>query len=170
MAKKSGKGRRKFNLRRVRVTPAIALVTLGSGIVIAANVTPAAVSTYRCVSIKGQWALSALTAGEGPISVGYAHSDYSVTEIKEAIDAGAAIDQGDKLEQEKANRLVRRVGTFPAIQGAVLNDGKPIATKLNWLMTIGDSVNLWAQNESTGALTTGARLNMQGDMWVKDSV
>ncbi len=169
LAKKPAGRRRRYNLRRVRVTPVIALSTLASGIVLTTAITGAASSTYRVVSIKAQWTLTAFTAAEGPISVGYAHSDYTVTEIKEALDIAASIDQGDKIAQEKANRLVRRVGTFRSEQGSDLNEGMPIKTRLNWLMTIGDSLVMWAQNESTSALTTGAFVNLMGDMWVKDS-
>ena len=116
-----------------------------------------------------------MTLGDGPVTVGYAHSDYSVTEIKECLEAFAAIDQGDKIARERANRLVRTVGTLGAgvVAGAtsydVLNDGKPVSTKLNWLINIGDSVVLFAFNESTGALTTGSFINAQGDIWIKDS-
>ncbi len=122
------------------------------------------------VSATLTWIVSAGTAGEGPVTVGYAHSDYSITEIKECLEAFAAIDQGDKVAQERANRLVRTVGTvrFPG-GAAALNDGKPIKTRLNWLINIGDSVNMFAFNEDIGVLTTGALLTASGDLWVKDS-
>ncbi len=119
------------------------------------------------------WGLNDLTVPQGPITVGYAHSDYSVTEIKECLEAFAAIDQGDKIARERANRLVRIVGTFPS-QGvslgqAVLNDGKPISTKLNWLIGIGDSVVAFAFNEDDAALSVSdPDLNVQGDMWIRD--
>ncbi len=109
-----------------------------------------------------------LTANEGPIVVGYAHSDYTVTEIKEAMEASSAIDVGNKIANEQANRLIRVVGTMNEVRES-LNDGKPITTKLNWLMSIGDSVNLFAYNDGPGALSTNAIVSLAGDMWVKDS-
>ncbi len=166
---KSKSRKRRFNLRRVRVTPALPLGTLASVTALTVAAVGPATSDYRAKSIKATWQLANFTAGEGPITVGYAHGDYSVTEIKEALEA-ANIDVGDKIAQEKANRLVRIVGVFDSIgEGAALNDGKPISTKLNWFISASEVINLFAYNESTALLTTGARVNAQGDMWVLDS-
>lgn len=175
MAKKP-KSKRRFNLRRVRISSELALVTLASDTALLGSLTGAAGGAYRAVTMKHTFTLRNATEGEGPVTVGYAHSDYSVTEVKECLEAFAAIDQGDKIARERANRLVRTVGTFwrtggvtGAVGSASLNDGKPVRTRLNWLINIGDSVNLFVFNESTGALTTGAFVNIQGDMWIKDS-
>ncbi len=161
------KPRRKFNLRKVPVSPETTLSTLASKIVLVTTLTGNADGAYRVMSVDGSWAWVAATAGEGPLTVGYAHSDYSITEIKEALEAGASISVGDKVNQEKANRLVRKVGVINALLGE-LNDGAPIKTRLNWLIPIGKSVNMFCYNEG-GNLTTGSSLHMAGDMWVKDS-
>ncbi len=165
MAKHS-KRRRKFNLRRVRATPQNTLSTLATLTVKETNVTNAGTDSMRIVTAKGIWTLSGLTAGEGPISVGFAHSDYSVTEIKECLEVIASIDPGDKIAQEQANRLVRIVGVFT--EDGSLNDGKPISTKLNWMMTPDDNLELISYNEGSGTLTTGAFVHWIGDLWVKD--
>ncbi len=165
MAKKPS---RRFNLRRVRVTPERALSTLGSDTAIVNAFVANAVSSYRAMSVKATWSLTGLTAGEGPITVGFAHDDYTVTEIKEALEAAASIDPGDKIAQEQADRLVRIVGTLSEANSE-LNEGKPIKTRLNWLIGVGHSINMFAYNESPSALTTGAVLHSQGDLWVKDS-
>ncbi len=141
--------------------------TLASKIVLVTTLTGNADGAYRCISIDSSWAWVAATAGEGPLTVGYAHSDYSITEIKEALEAGASISVGDKVNQEKANRLVRKVGVINSLLGE-LNDGAPIKTRLNWLIPIGKSVNMFAYNEGA-ALTTGSSLHSSGDMWVRDS-
>ncbi len=119
--------------------------------------------------MKNTWGITGLTVGEGPITVGYAHSDYTVTEIKECLEANTAISQGDKVANEKSNRLVRVVGTLGGSPNSVLNDGKPIATKLNWLITIGDQVNMFFFNEGTSSLTTGAVVNCAGNLWLQDA-
>ncbi len=144
------------------------LLTPASDIVVLQAMTAVAVSTYRAISVKATWNLMNLTSGEGPVTVGLAHSDYTVTEIKECLEAQAGIDPGNKTAQEQANRLVRVVGAYGSVQ-AMLNDGKPITTKLNWLIAIGRTVVMWAYNEDTATLTTGAVLNVSGNMWVKDS-
>ncbi len=162
--------RRRFNLRRVHTTPEITLATLATDTALSVATVGASTSTYRAMSLKGTWSLSGLTAGEGPITVGFAHSDYTVTEIKEWMESFGAIDPTDMVERERANRLIRIVGTFPPSANSVLNNGNPIRTKLNWLIGIGAQVNVFAFNEDTAAnLTTGAVVNFTGDYWVKDS-
>ncbi len=162
--------RRRFNLRRVRYSTELALSTLGSDTALLVSITGVGDAQYRMITMKGTWNISSDTAGDGPVTVGYAHSDYSVTEVKECLEAFAAIAQGDKIANERANRLIRTVGTFRLQgNGDFLNDGKPLSTKLNWLIAVGDSVNMFVFNESTSALTTGATVNHQGDCWVRDA-
>ncbi len=165
---KKGSSRRRFTLRKVRVSPRQALTTLASNIAVTGALTAAADGAYRLMSVKGSWGITELAATEGPITVGYAHSDYSVTEIKECLEAAAAISIGDKVAQEQANRLVRVVGVLNGGDDQ-LNDGKPISTKLNWLISIGDNVNIFAYNDGSDALTTGANVTLMGDAWIKDS-
>ncbi len=166
--KKPQRRRRSFNLRRVRISPVIVLSTLGANLAPSANAVGSADGAYRVVSMKTAWDLIGLTADDGPIVVGYAHSDYSDVEIEECIEASASISVGDKIAQEKANRLVRIVGTLQSAGGDELNDGKPITTKLNWLIPIGKTVDIFAYNDGQ-AMTTGAVAKCTGDMWVKDS-
>ncbi len=171
MARKP-KARRRFTLRRVRVSPSLALVTLAANTALTAGMSGNADGAYRCVSIKATWGMHGVNNQTGgPFTVGYAHSDYTVAEIKECIEAASAINLGDKIAQEKANRLVRIVGVLDAAdatQGDDLNDGKPISTKLNWMILIGKQVNLFAYNDGTVAVT-GASLKVTGDMWIRDS-
>ncbi len=167
-AKRTPKRRRRFNLRKVHITPAQALSTLAGVTVITTGLTGAADGAYRLVSAKGIHSILGLTAAEGPVTVGFAHSDYSVTEIKEAIESALSISVGDKVAQEKANRLVRVVGEISAAE-PMLAEGMPVSTKLNWFIPIGKVVNLFAYNNNSGALTTGGIQNFSGDLWVKDS-
>ncbi len=167
---KHPKRRRRFNLRRVRATPEQALGTLASDTVSTVAVTAASANRYRAMILKVTWSISNLTAGEGPITVGYSHSDYSVTEVKECLEAIQAVDPGDKISMERANRLVRVVGSLGPTANSQLNNGMPISTKLNWDIGIGDNVDIFTYNESTAALTTGAFINWIGDMFIKDGV
>jgi len=151
----------------VRVTPTLALGALATVTAITTGMSGVADGAYRCVSIKATWALKELATDEGPVIVGYAHSDYTVAEIKEAIEASAAISIGNKVAQEQANRLVRQVGIF--MENGSLNDGEPITTKLNWFIPIGDEVNLFVYNDDTVVLAATARIQVNGNMWVRDS-
>lgn len=169
LAKRRPYSGRRYSLRKVRVSPLITLGTLGSQTVIAEDLAPAGAEAYRLVTARMTWVLSGPTADEGPVTVGYAHSDYTVTEIKECIEAQASIDRGDKIAMEKANRLVRIVGSFWLKGDAeALNDGMPIKTKLNWRIDTGDTCKVFAYNESGSALTTGCLVNTQGTVWIRD--
>ncbi len=167
MAKKPRR-RRRFSLRGVRITPELALSTLASDTALASGLTGNGDAPYRCMSIKQVWTLSGLTAGEGPVTVGFAHSDYTVTEIKECLEAQASVSAGNMVVREQADRKVRVVGVLGPEANSQLNDGKPISTKLNWLIPVGIEVRMFAFNESTASLTTGAVLNGVGRMWVQD--
>ncbi len=143
------------------------MATTVTKIAVETDFTGAADGTYRAVSAKLAWSLQNLAAGDGPLIVGYAHSDYTVTEIKEAIEAVLAISVGDLIAQEQANRLVRVVGSLTD-EAPQLNDGMPISTKLNWLIPIGKNVEIFAYNDGI-TMTTGAVVNATGSLWVKDS-
>ncbi len=112
-------------------------------------------------SIVNTWSLADFTnaIGDGPIAVGVAHSDYSDAEIEAVLELTGTWKEGDLTAQEIGRRKVRRVGSFQSSvadsQGiAVLNDGKPIKTKLNWILTTGKSLKIWAYNEGDSALAT----------------
>ncbi len=166
----SPRKRRSFSLRRIRVTDELALGTLGSDIAITGGLHGAVTAAIRIVTASITWALNDLTVSEGPISVGYAHGDYSVTEIKECLEAQASAPGTDKIANERANRLVKIVGTFSGEANQSLNFGRPIKTRLNWVIRPGVVLNSFAFNESTGVLTTGAFVTTTGNLWVKDSV
>ncbi len=170
MARNYGKPtyHRNYRLRKVHTTPAQALSTLAGVTAIVTGLTAAADGAYRLVSCIGIHSVLGLTAGEGPITIGFAHSDYTVVEIKEAIESAASISVGDKIANEKTNRLVRVIGEVAA-ERPMLNDGMPVKTRLNWLIPIGKFVNIFSYNNNSGALTTGGIQNFSGDLWVKDS-
>ncbi len=127
------------------------------------------VQTY-CISADCMWAIRGAAPGDGPVQVGYAHGDYSVTEIKEALEAGLSFDPGNKTEQERARRLVRRAGQFSVTAvDEVLNDGRPKRTKLGIMVTQGFNLSLWAKNKRGGALTTGMVLEFSGTLYCRQS-
>ncbi len=167
MAKHKSRGR----FRAIPFSVTLPLLTLADEVVLAVNMFPnnSTVQTY-CISADCLWAIRGVTAGEGPLQVGYAHGDYSVSEIKEALEAGASFDPGDKVEQEQARRLVRRAGQFDGQSATeVLNDGRPKRTKLGITITQGFNLALWVKNKRGGAMTTGAVLELSGTLYVRQS-
>ncbi len=129
----------------------------------------------RISSAKIRYALSNWTniAGAGPILVGIAHSDYTLSEIEEFLEQTAGWSVGDRIAQERAGRLIRRIGIFEAPDSdgdsTVLNDGKPIRTKLNWLLATGQSLQVFGYNLGEQSIaTTNPNINLQGkaNLWL----
>lgn len=127
-------------------------------------------------SVVASWSLTNMTPteGTGPLVCGLAHSDYTDTEIEEYIENTGSWNEGDKIQQrEVGRRLVRRVGQFPipvsAAGGVVLNDGKPIKTKLNWILLQGQSLRYWVYNQGTVAISAASnpdvRLQGHANLW-----
>ncbi len=163
-------GRRRWtaDMQSVPWTETNSLGTLADVTVVASTTLPTSDNEYRVLSVSTMWGLRGHTAGEGPILVGYAHGDYSVTEIKEALEAEAVMTRGNKIAAEQANRLVRRVGFFSGdTTEEVLNDGKPIRTRLNWVIPDGLTLQQWAYNQSGGGLTTGTVVMTNGKATIK---
>ncbi len=137
------------------------LGTLGAKVVISGNFSETVVQTTLATSLVANWSMQDYTfaQGDGPIMVGVAHSDYTSAEIEAFIENNASWDIGDMIGQEVGKRLIRIVGTFSGFDANVgaasaLNDGKPIKTKLNWKLAIGDTLKVWAYNLGTSALAT----------------
>lgn len=175
--RKGGYPRRgSFGLRRVRLNSSSGVGALAALDVVTAAITGAAADTYRLISIRAafSWVDKQALIDDG-CTFGYSHSDYSAAEVEECLEATTAIDLGDKIAQEQANRLVREVGTMTgdteAIGGGItFNNGVPVKTRLNWRMSIGDTLNIWVRNASGVVWTTGSAITVAGEFWVKDSV
>ena len=119
-------------------------------------------------SVDAVMTLRGHTAGEGPISVGIAHTDYSVGEIAEALDVGALLGPQLKIERERAGRLVRKWGLFRGLQTNEIiakSDGRYQRYKVRWTQQDGADVNCWVQNQSGSALTTGTVLEIEGVLY-----
>ncbi len=170
-----GRSRRRFNLRKVRVAASLAIGALATKDVVAGPGMNTSANPYRLMSVDLAYSLTDLAAliDDGQ-EFGLAHSDYTAAEIEECLESQGAIDIGDKIAQEQANRLVRIIGQFTGAPGSDgnkdFNDGRKLKTKLNWAMGIGDSLEIWVRNASDTVYTTGSNLVANGDMWVKDSV
>ncbi len=134
-----------------------ALSTLTDGTVIKFDCLPSDLGEDLWVnSIKASLVLRGNTATEGPIYVGYAHDDLSVTEISEAL-AAEQTDPDDIIANERAKRPVRVAGVFHGLStNEALNDGRPLKTKCRWSEGSGaHRIALWARNQSGATLTGG---------------
>ncbi len=165
------KGRRKFNLRRVRIAATVPIAALAALDVVAGNIIPVSTNVYRLVSLKCSFNIADLgaTIDDGQ-EIGIAHGDYSAAEIEECLEAQAAIDIADLVTQELADRKIRSLGYVAGLgeldQSRTLNQGRPVKVKLNWLIGIGDTVKVWVRNGSDTVYTTGSAVTVLGDAWV----
>ncbi len=151
------------NFEQVPVSRNGSLATLADG---AVDVTLIQASAFgrscRVSSVDILWTLRGLTAGEGPLVFGVAHSDYTAAEIVEAL-AATIVDGSDKIAAEQANRLVRKIGVFSGFDtNETFNDGKSMKTRLNWEIQDGVSLNIWVLNNTGAILTTGAAIQANG--------
>ncbi len=169
--------KRKFNLRRVRMSASGIIGALAALDVVKAAVTAVAADTYRIVSVDCAYSITDLGAlADDGFAFGLAHSGYTAAQIEECLESQTSIDLGDKIAQERANRLVREVGMISGSQGAVVggglpfNNGRRVKTRLNWKISIGDTLDIWVRNSSGVIYTTGASITMNGDLWLKDAV
>ncbi len=164
------KGKRRSGVIAVEVDGSLALSTLASETVLASNISPSESvegNTLYAISADLLISLRNMTAGEGPIIVGCAHDDYSVTEIQEALQADN-LDFTNKIEQEQGRRQVRRWGQFAVISSQeVLNDGKPLRVYIRIPMELGHQIKIWAWNKSGAVLTTGGVLTWSGKLFVR---
>ncbi len=111
-------------------------------------------------SVVASYSISNFTpiATSGPIMVGIAHGNYTAVEIEAFIENTGSWSEGDKTSQEIAKRQIRMIGIFETPSNVTLsvrlNDGKPIKTKLNWILNQGVGLNLWAYNLGAAAVAT----------------
>ncbi len=138
------------------------LLTPATNIVVAGDILASLSEDFWVNAVKLSWTLNGATPGEGPLVIGVAHGDYSVTEIKENLDV-SYIDPDDKIAREQATRLVRRVGQFPVLAAdEVLENGIEVLTKCRFTIGDGKSLDAWVMNRSGSTLTTGAIIRFAG--------
>ncbi len=169
MANKPKARRRRANMAnyiRGNVDEQLSLPTLGAKALVSVAFDETMIEKGRITSLLAAWSLANFTValGDGPLMVGVAHSDYTDNEIEAFIEATGSWDKGDKIAQEIGRRLIRIIGVFrqevnDVGQGSiVLNDGKPIKTRLNWPLVTGSTLKMWAYNMGTSALASTAPL------------
>ncbi len=162
MAHKSkGRRQRRGRYLRGRIDEGLSLGTLAAKTLVSDTWDGVVTERTLISSIVATYVVENITTPQGPLLFGVAHSDYSDTEIEAVIENAGSWDEGNKVDQEIAKRLVRTIGTFAtqAADAAVINDlevndGKMIKTKLNWILTTGDTLKMWVYNLSTAALAT----------------
>ncbi len=171
--KRAKRSRNSKNFVALPISGTISLATLG-------NVTALLTDVFGNSLTEDLYAISGdisaqvigLTAGEGdPLNFGFAHGDYSVTEVKEALEV-KLLGPGNKIEQERSRRLLRKIGSFMAdtvshVTMKLYGRGGAgqTRTKIKFMIQSGKTLNLYVYNNSGAALTTGASIKFQGTIY-----
>ncbi len=173
---KHGKSRRKMG-RYIRgnVDESQVLTTLAGRTLVSSAFDDVVDERSLISSIVATYSLEEYTdiTSAGPVMVGIAHSDYSSAEIEEVIENTGSWSEGDLVSREIGARKVKIIGVFQQkldtpLERSVLNVGKPIKTKLNWILNQGQSLQLWGFNLGTVAFaTTVPIIRVQGhaNLW-----
>ncbi len=156
----------KFNskFQMIPINTTAALGTLASGALDESAVTQLT-DDFWVQSVDVSITLRDATAGEGPLSFGFANSDLTTAEIIESIDSSPT-HRSDIIARERARRPVRRVGQFAVLSGAeVHNDGKEERVTIKMYLAEGDELSFWTRNNSGATLTTGAVISLVGKIY-----
>ncbi len=165
MVKKKQYNRRK-NFQAFPFNVQLALLALADETVLKANLFVSdLIRGLFNISVDATWAVRGLTAGEGPINVGWAHNDLSIVEIKENLDV-EMFDPSDIIARERSRRPVRKSGVFQGLTAVeVISNGNIIRTPLRFTTDIGHQIVFWGMNKSGANLTTGAVIEIQGTLY-----
>jgi len=164
MAKKPRKAYRYTGYFFPRVTSTLALGTLADNSLIKGSPLGTVDAPTWVSKARLTWGMEGLVAGQTPVMVGLAHSDYTAAEIEEWFEATGSWSTNDQIAQEQAGRKIRLVGGFGDVDSTTLNlnDGKPITTKLGFRINDGDGIVFWIYNDSGAVMTTGSSVHING--------
>lgn len=167
LAKRRPRRRAKVNWVVSRVNMSLGLGTLADNTALKAALCSLGPGSYRChwTHFEGFISIDGLTVGQGPIVVGVALDDYTVTEIKECLEADPT--GTDLIEAEKSRRKVREWGIFVGAnaQEWLNNDATMRKHRIKFTDEGGSSPDLFAYNDSGAALTTGATIVVNGKLY-----
>lgn len=145
----------------------MALTTLGTDQLLSGTLTNFGTTKVQCISADCYWSYDGLTAGEGPLRVGFNNSDLTDDQCEEALDA-APTSQADIILMERTKRPVREAGRFAGLStNEVLNDGVAVRTRLGFVLDEGAELDFWVRNEGEAALTTGSRMKVSGKLYMR---
>lgn len=117
---------------------------------------------FRLIKMEMAATLVGLTAEEVPIHLYIVNDELTVAEIAECITNAGPVDRNDRVAQERAERAVFLIGTFPeGVTTSVPVHGRAgmegiIEQTIRWTFSNPEGWAIVAFNQSGGTLTTGA--------------
>ncbi len=166
---KGRKRRRKSkNFVAIPFEAEVALAALADDIVVSNGILGAVLGEdLKIISIDAVWSIKDYTVGEGPILVGFNHSDLSDAEIAEALSA-QVVNPSDIIAKERSKRPVRKAGMFRCQDPGfveTLNDGVAIRTRCLFNVSDGLNPEMFCQNKSGAVLAGGAIVDVVGTLY-----
>ncbi len=164
------RGKRRKGFVAINFNASLGLAGLADNTVTTVTLLDAALGEDLYVlSIDASWAILNGIDGEGPIAVGFAHSDLIGTEILEALEVELT-DPDDIIARERSRRPVRRAGMFREAGtghlAEVLNGGNLIRTKMRFSVGDGHNLDAWALNRGNANLSGGSQtLEIEGTIF-----
>ncbi len=168
MPAKSRSRRSRKRIMKAQFDEEFALSTLASNTVLGSTLTDTAQDKLFLLSSEGVYSIQNQTPGQGPITIGWSHGDFTDAEVEAFLETTQGFSPGDKVAQEiqSRGRVIRIIGSFPSIAAdEVLNDGRPIKTKLRFTLQSTETLRLWAYNNSGATLAGGASVIFKGHFW-----
>ncbi len=175
MARKPRRRRSMGRYIRGQIDLSFALGTLAAAALVLAAVTSTVNERTLVSSIVVQISLAGYTVTDnvGPILVGVAHGDYTAAEIEEFVEVVASWNETNLTDREIMSRKIRKLGIIDPDGGGLGGNNlyqRPTKTKLNWILTQGQTLDFWAYNMGGVAVgTTDPNLHVQGhaNLWPK---
>ncbi len=172
-SKYTRKQSRSKNFVAIPVEGTLALGALAANALVSGNILGALTEDLFSISADLMINVSGLTSGEGqPLIAGFSHADYSDTEVEENLEVNF-LGPGDKIAQERARRLVRKMGVLEATVDQtrlklVGRYGSSMTRiKLKFVINSGKGLDLWIYNKSGAVLTTGGTARFMGTVYGK---
>ncbi len=150
------KGRGRFRALRFQFN--VTIGTLASGVMLSTAIGVGQGQEYWAISVDLATSLENVTEQTGgPLAFGFAHSDYTPTELDEWYEATNTMT-GDTQQQEHGKRKVRDTGIFQTQAGTLavqnFNDGNLKRTKLGFRVEDTKTVAIWQRNMGDSSYAT----------------
>ncbi len=167
-------GRKFRRYMRGSIDHRLDLGTLAANTLIGTDLTDKVEEPVYVSSVKAAYTMDQFTpiTDAGPVLCGWAHSDYTNAEIEAWVENAGSWSQGDKVQQEIANRKIKQIGIFDLsvlTDGwARIRDGATFTTKIGWVLIEGQTLKFWCYNMGLAAVgTTDPNVRAQGhaNLW-----
>ncbi len=156
---------RSKNFVAIPFQKAVALGALADDAVVTVGLTGNLGEDLFILSVDCSWSLRDLNPGQVPLQLGFSHSDLTVGEVAEALNASLT-NPDDIIAKERSRRPVRKAGIFGKTDAdQQLDEGRMVRTRIKLSIGNGFDIDGFVQNKSGAVLTTGAQVEIMGTIY-----